>query len=57
MVADVQPLEDSSSSVPITGKEPVTYIPLDEENNEINNGNETVHIPPPPSNDAESGIS
>ena len=40
------------------GNEPVTNVNLDEENNEneINNGNETVYISPPANNDVELDI-
>ena len=55
MGVKVQTLVESTLSVSITGNEPVTSVPLDEENNEneINNGNETVNIPLPPSDDVE----
>ena len=58
MGADVQNLEESTSSVPNMGNEPVTDIPPHNENNEneIYNGNETVNIPPLPSNDIRSDI-
>ena len=32
MGADIQPLEESTSPVPITGNEPVGIVPLDKEN-------------------------
>ena len=58
MGADVQPFKEITSSVPIMGNGPVTNAPLDEENNdnEINNGNETLNIPPHPNNDIEFDI-
>ena len=47
-----------TSSLPIAGNKPVTILPLDEENNEneINDWNETINIPPSPSNDVEFDI-
>ena len=44
--------------MPIRENEPVTNVPLDYGNNEneINNGNETVNMPPSPSNDEEFDI-
>ena len=59
MGAAVQPLEESSSSVPKTGNEPVTIVPLDKENNvnKITKGNKTMNIPSTPSNDVEFDIS
>ena len=58
MGADMQPLEASTSSVPITGNEPATILPLDKENNEnqINYGNETANISTAPSDDVEFDI-
>ena len=47
MGADVQPLEEGTSSVPIMGNEPITNIPFNEENNEseITDGNQTINGP------------
>ena len=55
---NVQTLEESTSSGPTMGNEPIANIPSDEENyeNEINNGNETVNIPTSPSSDVEFDI-
>ena len=52
MGLDEQPWEESTSSVPITGNEPVTILPPDEENNKnkINNGNWIVIVHPTPNN-------
>ena len=54
----MQPLEQSTPSLPIMGNKPVTNVPLSEENNnnEINHGNETVSILLPHINDIEFGI-
>ena len=53
--AGVQPLGTNTSSLSVMGNEPVTILPLDEENNEnqINNGKETENICIPPNNDVE----
>ena len=51
-------LKENTPAMLITGNEPVTNVPFDEDSNEneINNGNETVNIPHPPYNDVEFDI-
>ena len=58
MGAAVQPLEESTSSLPNAWNEPLTDVPHDEENNEneVYDGKETVNIPSPPNNDVEFDI-
>ena len=49
MSVGMQSLEENTSSVPLTVNEPVIILHLDE----VNNENETTHIPTPPSNDVQ----
>ena len=49
----VQPLGESTSSLPIVGNATVTNVPLHKKynENEFKSGNKTVNIPSPASND------